>query len=88
MMMQMSAPGAGGMAMGMGQEGRGLAGRMGGFAPGGLGGGDGRNSKRVAREPLPAPPPGAEDPRARKGRVSYMDLDEMGAGGADGGLPY
>lgn len=36
---------------------------------------------------LPAAPPGGEDPRARKGRVSYHDLDEP-SGGGDGGLPY
>lgn len=36
---------------------------------------------------LPPAPPGGEDPRARRGRVSYHDLDEPGAGG-DGGLPY
>ncbi|KAL1408935.1 hypothetical protein Q8F55_005749 [Vanrija albida] len=36
---------------------------------------------------LPPAPPGGEDPRARKGRLSYRDLDEA-AGGGDGGLPY
>lgn len=36
---------------------------------------------------LPPAPPGGEDPRARRGRVSYHDLDEPGAGG-DAGLPY
>lgn len=36
---------------------------------------------------LPPAPPGGEDPRARRGRVSYHDLDEPGTGG-DGGLPY
>jgi len=36
---------------------------------------------------LPPPPPGGEDPRARKGRLSYRDLDEP-AGQGDGGLPY
>ena len=49
--------------------------------------------------PLPLPrAPGGEDPRARRGRVSYRDLDEVGAGvpepsgggdgGDAGGLPY
>jgi hypothetical protein len=33
------------------------------------------------------PPPGGEDPRARRGRVSYQDLDSPGGAG-DGGLPY
>jgi hypothetical protein len=92
MMMQManngtgggSGPGIGGM--GMGQDGRGLAGRMGGYAGGAQQGGGGA-AGRIAREPLPPTPAGGEDPRARKGRVSYMDLDEMGGGG-DGGLPY
>lgn len=36
---------------------------------------------------LPPAPPGGEDPRARKGRVSYRDLDEP-SGAGDGGLPY
>lgn len=36
---------------------------------------------------LPPAPPGGEDPRARKGPVSYHDLDEPGGAG-DGGLPY
>jgi hypothetical protein len=42
-----------------------------------------------ARPPAPAPlpPAGNEDPRAKRGRVSYMDLDEDVAGG-QGGLPY
>lgn len=31
--------------------------------------------------------PGKEDPRAKRGRVSYQDLDEVG-GGDGGGLPY
>ena len=31
--------------------------------------------------------PGKEDPRAKRGRVSYQDLDEVG-GGEGGGLPY
>lgn len=92
MMMQMSSgPGNGGVQGGMGgmgNEGRGLVARMGGYAGGGGGGGGrGNGGGHIAREPLPPPPPGAEDPRARKGRVSYMDLDEMGSGG-DGGLPY
>jgi hypothetical protein len=36
---------------------------------------------------LPPAPPGGEDPRARKGRLSYRDLDEP-SGAGDGGLPY
>ncbi|WVO18178.1 hypothetical protein L204_105881 [Cryptococcus depauperatus] len=57
-------------------QGAGLAQRMGGYAssPGNL-------------APLPPAPPGGEDPRASKGRVSYQDLDEPGAGDG-GGLPY
>ncbi|WVQ91952.1 hypothetical protein IAS59_005760 [Cryptococcus gattii] len=67
----MSTPTRGG-GIGGGQ----LAGRMGGYAP---------SPANLA--PLPPPPPGGEDPRARRGRVSYQDLDEPGAGGG-GGLPY
>lgn len=67
----MSTPTRGG-GIGGGQ----LAGRMGGFA---------HSPANLA--PLPPPPPGGEDPRARRGRVSYQDLDEPGAGGG-GGLPY
>lgn len=36
---------------------------------------------------LPPAPPGGEDPRARKGPISYRDLDEP-SGAGDGGLPY
>lgn len=67
------------MQMQQQQQGTGLAGRLGGYAGGG--------GEQVAREPLPAVPAGAEDPRAKRGRMSYMDLDEVG-GGAEGGLPY
>ncbi len=56
---------------GMGAQGRGLAERVGGFAD----------------APLPPAPVGREDPRAKRGRVNYRDLDEPGGGG-DGGLPY
>ncbi|OXG51481.1 arsenite-resistant protein ASR2 [Cryptococcus neoformans] len=74
------AGGVGGGAMSTPTRGGGvggqLAGRMGGYAP---------SPANLA--PLPPPPPGGEDPRARRGRVSYQDLDEPGAGGG-GGLPY
>ncbi|ORX34935.1 hypothetical protein BD324DRAFT_633296 [Kockovaella imperatae] len=71
MMMMMQMQQA--MMMGMGRQGQGLAQRMGGFAE--------------PITPLPTVPPGAEDPRAKRGRVSYQDLDAPGGGG-DGGLPY
>ncbi|WWC57754.1 uncharacterized protein I303_100289 [Kwoniella dejecticola CBS 10117] len=71
------------------REGAGLASRMGGYASrdsdnsaSALGPGPGSGSG-----PLPTVPPGGEDPRARRGRVSYTDLDEPSAGGG-GGLPY
>jgi len=76
MMMQMQQA----MLMGMtgnggaGGQGRGLAERVGGFAD-------------APPMPLPPPPAGGQDPRAKRGRVSYRDLDEPGGGG-DGGLPY
>lgn len=84
MMMQMSGGqggggGGGGARMGAGPAqgpGRGLQERMGGYA-----------DLPKSNEPLPPPPPGGEDPRARRGRVSYQDLDAVGGGG-DGGLPY
>ncbi|RXK40727.1 hypothetical protein M231_01979 [Tremella mesenterica] len=70
---------------GMGIPGQSLAQRMGGFAPNntrpgrvGTGGGTG----------LAIPMGGEEDPRARRGRVSYKDLDEVESGVGDGGLPY
>ncbi|ORY30788.1 hypothetical protein BCR39DRAFT_528324 [Naematelia encephala] len=83
MMMQMQqammmAGGMNGAASGLGgaervgPSGRDLGARMGGFADTPVGGG---------------PPPGGEDPRAKRGRVSYQDLDEVG-GGDSGGLPY
>lgn len=89
MMMQMTGGGAGAGGMG-GQNGsgggpgaggpqgpgRGLQERMGGYA-----------DLPKSNQPLPPPPPGGEDPRARRGRVSYQDLDAVGGGG-DGGLPY
>lgn len=100
MMMQMAGGGGGGggggpqgigmggtgMGMGMGSggvmgsAGRGLADRMGGYA---------QQDASASASPLPLPPapPGGEDPRARRGRVSYKDLDEPGGAG-DGGLPY
>ena len=73
--------GAGGMGMGQGTGGgRGLGGRIGGFADDARqGGGTG------VAVPIGG---GSEDPRARRGRVSYRDLDEADTGGADGGLPY
>lgn len=58
------------------KSGRDLASRMGGYA-----------SRDADLGPLPPAPPGGEDPRARRGRVSYQDLDEPGGAG-DGGLPY
>jgi len=63
---------------------------MAGMAGPGAGGGGGGLAGRIGNYEEPAvlvPPPGGEDPRARKGRVSYKDLDEVGGGG-DGGLPY
>ncbi|ODO03301.1 hypothetical protein I350_06151 [Cryptococcus amylolentus CBS 6273] len=87
MMMQMQMQQA--MMMGMG----GMVPSPGG--PGGHGHGDrggmpgrgGGYTAPVNVAPLPPPPPGGEDPRAKRGRVSYQDLDEPGAGGG-GGLPY
>ncbi|KAK4686837.1 hypothetical protein P7C73_g3283, partial [Tremellales sp. Uapishka_1] len=75
MMMQMqSVMMAQAQQMGQG----GLADRMGGYA-----------NDLPPVLPLPPAPPGGEDPRARRGRVSYKDLDETGGAGAgDGGLPY
>lgn len=56
--------------------GRDLLNRVGGYA-----------SRDANLGPLPAAPAGGEDPRARRGPVSYQDLDEPGGAG-DGGLPY
>nr|XP_019048353.1 hypothetical protein I302_02124 [Kwoniella bestiolae CBS 10118]OCF27283.1 hypothetical protein I302_02124 [Kwoniella bestiolae CBS 10118] len=63
-----------------------LASRMGGFAQPTSSGRDGGDSAGGLSVPQ-----GGEDPRARRGRVSYTDLDEHpsgGGGGGDGGLPY
>ena len=68
--------GGGGMGRPGQGAGRDLLNRVGGYA-----------SRDADLGPLPTAPPGAEDPRARRGRVSYQDLDEPGGGG-DGGLPY
>ncbi|WRT63364.1 uncharacterized protein IL334_000269 [Kwoniella shivajii] len=76
MMPNMNPTSTGGSGGG-GREGNNLASRMGGYAGGREGGSD----------TLPPPPPGGEDPRARRGRVSYTDLDEPSAAGG-GGLPY
>lgn len=78
MMMQMQQAMMMGMngGGGMGVQGRGLAERVGGFM----------DSPSMSL-PLPPPPAGGEDPRAKRGRVSYRDLDEPGGGG-EGGLPY
>ena len=59
-----------------GQGGRDLLNRVGGYA-----------SRDADLGPLPAAPPGGQDPRAKRGRVSYQDLDQPGGAG-DGGLPY
>ena len=87
MMMQMqqmmTAAGAPGQASYGGTGATGLAERMGGGG-GALSGGIGALG---ALAPLPPAPAGGEDPRARRGRMSYRDLDEPG-GAADGGLPY
>lgn len=75
--------GVGGMSAGTTRGGasRNLVDRMGGYANG--------SNTGTASLPLPPAPPGGEDPRARRGRVSYQDLDEAGGGaGAGGGLPY
>ncbi|OCF43077.1 hypothetical protein I317_03046 [Kwoniella heveanensis CBS 569] len=69
--------GLGNLAGASGGAGAGLAARMGGIV--------GDASRDAA--PLPRAPAGGEDPRARRGRVSYQDLDEPGGAG-DGGLPY
>lgn len=95
MMMQMQQAmmmGQAGVGVDMGGMGGGnLANRLGGFASGGAGNG--------MRQDIDAPPgangangaagpgSGTQDPRARRGRVSYEDLDAPGGEG-DGGLPY
>jgi hypothetical protein len=61
---------------GVGQGGQDLLQRVGGYA-----------SRDANLGPLPAAPAGGEDPRAKRGRVSYQDLDQPGGAG-DGGLPY
>lgn len=68
----MGGVGAGGMGAG-GTE---LLNRVGGYA-----------SRDADLGPLPPAPAGGEDPRAKRGRVSYQDLDQPGGAG-DGGLPY
>ncbi|WWD22896.1 hypothetical protein CI109_107391 [Kwoniella shandongensis] len=89
--MPMAMPGAGGAGPAGQVGGNGLGSRIGGYAGGG-GSGSGRDASMSATPmgaalPLPPAPPGGEDPRARRGRVSYQDLDEPGGGGG-GGLPY
>jgi hypothetical protein len=66
---------------GSGSGATGMAGPAGGPSPA-----KGRTRDFDASE-LPPAPPGGEDPRARKGPVSYRDLDEP-SGAGDGGLPY
>lgn len=61
---------------GMGAGGADLLNRVGGYA-----------SRDADLGPLPPAPAGGEDPRAKRGRVSYQDLDQPGGAG-DGGLPY
>jgi hypothetical protein len=73
---QMGQQPAAGMDAGMGQGGQDLLQRVGGYA-----------SRDANLGPLPAAPAGGEDPRAKRGRVSYQDLDQPGGAG-DGGLPY
>ncbi|WWC97408.1 hypothetical protein V866_004287 [Kwoniella sp. B9012] len=70
---------------GRGGGGNDLASRMGGYAAPPSSGNGSRDGD--ASGGLPSAPPGGEDPRARRGRVSYTDLDEPSAGGG-GGLPY
>lgn len=69
--MMMAQNGGGGLPPGVVGE---LGSRLGGFG---------------SSDTPPGPPAqaGPEDPRAKRGRVSYQDLDEPGGGG-DGGLPY
>jgi hypothetical protein len=67
---------AGSSDSGVAAGGQDLLSRVGGYA-----------SRDANLGPLPAAPAGGEDPRAKRGRVSYQDLDSAG-GGADGGLPY
>lgn len=76
------------MHMQMMMSGGGGAGTSSGGAPaaGGAGGSKGQ-SRDADLGALPPAPPGGEDPRARKGRLSYRDLDEP-SGEGDGGLPY
>jgi hypothetical protein len=76
MMGQMQFPQQQAAQEGMGPGGQDLLNRVGGYA-----------SRDADLGPLPAAPAGGEDPRAKRGRVSYQDLDEPGGAG-DGGLPY
>ena len=100
MQMQQAMMMAGGMGMGAmgGMGGMGMNGMGGMPGQGGVGGmndmGANGNMGPGPRRGPPGgfpdaigPPPGGEDPRAARGRVSYQDLDEPGAGG-DQGLPY
>lgn len=73
---QMGQQAAGPEGAGNGQGGQDLLQRVGGYA-----------SRDANLGPLPAAPAGGEDPRAKRGRVSYQDLDQPGGAG-DGGLPY
>jgi len=75
--MMMAAGGNGGTG------GNGMA-AAGAGGPGGAGGGP---KVGASHDAALGPPPGGEDPRAKRGRVSYLDLDEPGGAG-DGGLPY
>ncbi|KAK8844554.1 hypothetical protein IAR55_006401 [Kwoniella newhampshirensis] len=86
--MPMALPVGGSGTAGGGQGGS-LGSRIGGFAGPSGGGRDASMSATpmATSLPLPPAPPGGEDPRARRGRVSYQDLDEPGGGGG-GGLPY
>jgi hypothetical protein len=86
MMMMMQMQQAMMLAAGNGTGGMPGATPMAGPAAGGGGGPLGDRIGGFADTPL-GPPPGGEDPRAKRGRVSYLDLDEPGGGG-DGGLPY
>ncbi|KAL7420146.1 hypothetical protein Q5752_005112 [Cryptotrichosporon argae] len=91
--MMMGTGGGSGGSGGMGGGVMGAAGGMSGIGMGVMGGGTGMAgpmSQRPRRD-LDAPPasgPTNEDPRASRGRVSYLDLDEEPGGGGDGGLPY
>ncbi|BEJ09479.1 hypothetical protein CcaverHIS641_0603940 [Cutaneotrichosporon cavernicola] len=63
-------------------------GNSGGAGPAGAGASPAKGRTRdFDASELPPAPPGGEDPRARKGPISYRDLDEP-SGAGDGGLPY